>query len=56
MLKKTTLALLSLAVLWSCGGKTEADLIVHNALVYTVDDGFSIASAFAVKDGKFVGV
>ena len=56
MLKKTTLALLSLAVLWSCGGKTEADLIVHNALIYTVDDGFSMASAFAVKDGKFVGV
>ena len=56
MLKKTTLALLCMAVLWSCGGKTQADLIVHNAKVYTVDGDFSIASAFAVKDGEFVGV
>lgn len=56
MLKKSTLALLFISVLWSCGGKTEADLIIYNARVYTVDDDFSIASAFAVKDGKFIGV
>ncbi|WP_026811585.1 amidohydrolase [Arenibacter latericius] len=36
--------------------KEKADLIVLNANVYTVDDSFSKASAFAVKDGKFVGV
>jgi len=56
MLKKLCLVLLSTAVLWSCGGKTEADLIIHNAKVYTVDSDFSMASAFAVKDGKFIGV
>ncbi|TGE08542.1 amidohydrolase [Hymenobacter fodinae] len=33
-----------------------ADLIVYNATVYTVDSAFSKAQAFAVKDGKFVGV
>jgi predicted amidohydrolase YtcJ len=33
-----------------------ADLIVYNATVYTVDSTFSKAQAFAVKDGKFVGV
>jgi predicted amidohydrolase YtcJ len=36
--------------------KEEADLIVHNAQVYTVDDGFTIQQAFAVKDGKFIAV
>ncbi|MBC6699116.1 amidohydrolase [Hymenobacter puniceus] len=33
-----------------------ADLIVYNATVYTVDSAFSKAQAFAVQDGKFVGV
>lgn len=32
------------------------DLIVKNAVVYTVNDGFKTAEAFAVKDGKFVAV
>ncbi|EPA00546.1 putative metal-dependent amidohydrolase with the TIM-barrel fold protein [Indibacter alkaliphilus LW1] len=32
------------------------DLIVHNATVYTVDDGFSILKAFAIKDNRFVEV
>lgn len=36
--------------------KPQADLIVHNAVVYTVNNQFSTAEAFAVKDGKFVGV
>ena len=40
----------------SCNQKTPVDLIVHNANVYTVDDDFSKAQAFAVKDGKFVAV
>lgn len=50
-----------LAPLWgwglvSCSSKMSADLIIHNARVYTVDDSFSVAEAFAVKDGKFVAV
>ncbi|GGW27849.1 amidohydrolase [Arenibacter certesii] len=36
--------------------KEQADLIVLNANVYTVDDSFSKASAFAIKDGKFIAV
>ena len=39
----------------SCS-KTKVDLIVHNANVYTVDNQFSKANAFAVKDGKFVAI
>lgn len=40
----------------SCTNKTSVDLIVHNAKIYTVDADFSMAEAFAVKDGKFVAV
>ena len=34
----------------------KVDLIVTNADIYTVDENFSKAEAFAVKDGKFVAV
>ncbi|MBV5348783.1 amidohydrolase, partial [bacterium] len=34
----------------------KVDLIVTNALVYTVDNSFSTAESFAVKDGKFIAV
>lgn len=33
-----------------------ADLLVKNALVYTVDSSFSTASAFIITDGKIVAV
>ena len=36
--------------------KTNADLLVYNATVYSVDPDFSIAEAIAVKDGKIIGV
>ncbi len=40
----------------SCNQKTAVDLIVHHAKIYTVDANFSMAEAFAAKDGKFVAV
>ncbi len=40
----------------SCSMKEKVDTIYCNARVYTVDSSFSIADAFAVKDGKFVAV
>lgn len=44
-------------LLFSCGSEKEkVDLIVHNATVYTVDEGFTIAQAFAVKENRFVAV
>ncbi len=47
--------LLAISVLiFSCNAQKQADLIVHNAVVYTVDDKFSVASAFAIKDGKIL--
>lgn len=40
----------------SCSNVKQADLIVHNAVVYTVDDKFSTAEAFAVKAGIIIAV
>lgn len=40
----------------SCQSKQEVDFIVNHAKIYTVDDEFQVASAFAVKDGKFIAV
>lgn len=49
------LAYLSILVLLcSCSESKDADLIVYNAKVYTVDENFTIAEAFAVKDGKIL--
>ena len=42
-------------ILSSCK-QEKVDLIVTNANIYTVDEEFSKAEAFAVKDGKFVAV
>jgi len=36
--------------------KTKADLIVHHAVVYTVDSTFTVAESFAVKDGRILAV
>ncbi|SHJ21058.1 hypothetical protein SAMN04488513_10336 [Pseudozobellia thermophila] len=42
-------------LLFACkDAKHKVDLVVVNATVYTVDENFSTAGAFAVKDGKFV--
>lgn len=35
---------------------SDADLLVHNAQVYTVDDRFPTATALALRDGRFVAV
>jgi len=50
------LLLLFVSGLSSCRDKTAVDLIVYNAKVYTVDQDFTVAEAFAVQDGKFVEV
>ncbi len=51
------ISLLALCGLLSaCSSRQKADLIVKNALIYTVDSAFSTAQAFAVKDGKFLKI
>ncbi|WP_303925718.1 amidohydrolase [Draconibacterium sediminis] len=49
-------ALILLFVMTSCTQKEKADLIVSGASVYTVDDEFTVAESFAVKNGKIVAV
>ncbi len=46
----------SLLLFNACKQQETADLILTNAKIYTVDSNFSITSALAVKDGKFVAV
>lgn len=40
----------------SCQRAENADFIVKNSVVYSVDSQFRIAESFAVKDGKFLAV
>ena len=47
---------LSLLLFFSSCKQQQVDLIVTNATIYTVNDAFSKAEAFAIKDGKFVAV
>src|SRR5689334_481320 len=46
-------AVISLLFL-SCSQKNKVDLLVYNGIIYTVDSGFTISEAMAVKDGKIV--
>lgn len=52
---KHIFSLLLLTITLSCS-KQPADLIVTNAVIYTVDSEFTTAEAFAVQDGKFIAV
>lgn len=58
MLKNIFGIIILAGILVSCNSdnKTEADLLVFNAKIYTVDSTFSTAEAFVVKDGKFLEV
>lgn len=54
-MKKIILALLLIAGI-SCTKKEKVDTLVINANIYTVNDNFDKAEAFAIKDGKIVAV
>lgn len=45
-----------LSLFLACTTNKEVDLIVYNAKVYTVDSSFTLAEAFAVKNGVFVDI
>lgn len=40
----------------SCKFRQKADLIIHHAKIYTVDEQFSQAEAMAVRDGKIIAI
>jgi predicted amidohydrolase YtcJ len=54
MRKQYVLALCIAGLMAACKGKHDADLIVRNAVIYTVDSAFSTAQAMAIKDGKIL--
>lgn len=51
---KILIYLAVIVLLSSCDQSKEVDLVIYNAKVYTVDENFSIAEAFAVKGGKII--
>jgi len=52
----TSIAIILAMYCSSCIQKQHVDLIITNANIYTVDDNFSNAEAFAISNGKFVAV
>jgi len=58
-MKKAFVFILSLnfmAIMNGCNQKEKVDLLVENATVYTIDEDFSKAEAFAVLNGKIIAV
>ncbi len=52
---KNCVLLIFVTILFSCTQmKTEADLILSNATIYTVDSTFSIIESIAIRDGKIL--
>ena len=57
MRHRLLILLLALATTTGCHFKNkQADLILHNANIYTVDDAFSTFEAMAIKDGKILAL
>jgi predicted amidohydrolase YtcJ len=40
----------------SCNEADKADLIIHNARIYTVNDAFDIEEAMVISDGKIIAI
>ncbi|MBZ5856714.1 amidohydrolase [Flavihumibacter profundi] len=45
-----------LVLLLGCNSKHPADLLVHNASIYSVDSSFTVYEAMAIKDGKIIAM
>lgn len=55
MLKNVFILILAISFLFSCSTKKEeVDLIIHNAVIYSVDSSFAVYEAMAIKDGRIV--
>lgn len=54
---RNLLSIIALIICSACqNNKIEVDTIVLNAKVYTVNEAFDTAEAFAIKDGKFLAI
>lgn len=56
LLLNSLLPIAACLFIFSCKFRQRADLIVHHAKIYTVDDKFSVAEAMAVRDGKIIAI
>ena len=55
-MKKLAFLILSFSIISCQKEKEQVDTIIFNAKVYTINKGFEIAEAFAIKDGKFLEI
>ena len=53
---KALYSILLSALIFTACSTQDADVVIHNAKVYTVNDGFEVKSAVAIKDGRFIAV
>lgn len=51
---RITLYILLLSFIISCNSTTNADLLLHNAVIYTLDSLFSVQEAMVIHKGKIV--
>ena len=56
LIKLNNICLLFVIITFSLGCNNNVDLIAYNGNIYTVNKDFSKASAFAVRNGKFIDV
>lgn len=57
MLKNAFILIVTISFLFSCSSeKVKVDVILHNAVIYSVDSLFTIYEAIAIKDGKIVDI
>lgn len=54
-MQRLTFCLLAI-LCWSCNARKQADLVIHHAVIYTVNEQFNKAQALALKDGKIIAV
>jgi predicted amidohydrolase YtcJ len=48
--------ILSIALSWGCKPKTSTDMIIKNARIYSVNEGFEIFESMVIDDGKVLVV
>ncbi|MEY3678282.1 MAG: hypothetical protein RI924_423 [Bacteroidota bacterium] len=53
---RKALFFLLIPFMMACSAKKQADLLIFNANIYTVDSAFSKAEAMVIKDGKILAV
>lgn len=52
----TFVMLFATTLLTSCSWTKKADLVLHNGVIYTVDNGFNVVEAMAVRNGKIIAI